>query len=60
VICSIVAPSVPLMLGNATFTMVVSSTAMIVPVITEPAMSHLCAGSPSFVATIGLAGAHVC
>jgi hypothetical protein len=42
------------MLGNATFTMVVSSTAMIVPVITEPAMIHLCAGSPSRVATIVL------
>ena len=37
---------------DRTLTMLESSTAMIVPVITEPAMSHLCAGNPSRVATI--------
>jgi hypothetical protein len=41
VICSMVAPIVPLMLGNATLTMLESSTAMIVPSITEPAITHL-------------------
>src|SRR5450830_1645154 len=51
VICSIVTPIVPLMVGSATLTMLESSTAMIVPVITEPAMIHLWTGSPSWVAT---------
>src|SRR5436190_13711922 len=41
----IVAPSVPLMSARATFTMLVSSTAMIVPIMTDPAISHLCGGS---------------
>src|SRR5690348_9660546 len=41
VICSIVTPSVPLMSGSATLTMLESSTAMTVPVSTVPAITHL-------------------
>src|SRR5579884_1791558 len=52
VISSIVTPSVPDMSGSATLTMLESSTAMMVPVSTVPAMIHLCPlarGSPAFV-----------
>jgi len=37
-------------------TMLVSSTAMIVPIMTEPAMSHLCGGSCSAAADTGGGG----
>src|SRR5678815_4561926 len=62
VICSIVAPRVPLIGGSATLTILESSTAMIVPIMTEPAMSHLCGFSRATAAavTAGSASFHVC
>ncbi len=44
------------MSGSATFTMLESSTAMMVPVITVPAITHLCAPRPGRAARGGPGG----